>query len=285
MSATSDRAERLVLLHGFTQTHHHWTACAERLAGHLTADDGRRPTLIAPDLPGHGLSHADRTAIDASARELAARTGPAPYVGYSMGGRVALHAALADDRAVERLVLIGATAGIDDALERDERRRSDDALATRIERIGVSAFLADWMSLPLFATLPDDRVGLDRRRRNTASGLAHSLRTAGAGAQRSLWESLDELHVPVLLIAGELDTKFSSIALALTARLPNAHVELIGGAGHAAHSERPDDVAEAIATWVRRTEPAGSTHREADGQPDTEDELDPSGGGEHRHQR
>jgi 2-succinyl-6-hydroxy-2,4-cyclohexadiene-1-carboxylate synthase len=238
---------RLVFLHGFTQTHHHWHRCASLVADRL----GDEPTIVLPDLPGHGLSADDPSGLEDAAAELARTTDGATYVGYSMGGRVALHVALADDTPVERLVLIGATPGIADATERAERRRLDDERASRIERIGVAAFLDEWLAAPLFATLPADAAGFEHRRRNTAAGLTHSLRTAGTGTQRPLWDELDRVTMPVLVIAGELDTKFGTIGRAMVERLPDATFVSIEGAGHAAHTERPDEVATTIADWLR----------------------------------
>ena len=245
-------ARRLVFLHGFTQTHHHWHTTAELIAAGLTPGD-RRPDIVLPDLPGHGLSHADTADIDSAARELVHLIGPATYVGYSMGGRVALHAALSHGSNVERLVLIGATAGLADDDARVERRSADETRADHLERIGATAFLDEWLDLPLFATLPDDPMGRDRRRCNTAPGLAHSLRTAGTGAQRSLWPMLDRLDIPALLVVGELDVKFTEIAHRMADALPYGEVATIAGAGHAAHSERPDEVAGTICEWLAAT--------------------------------
>jgi 2-succinyl-6-hydroxy-2,4-cyclohexadiene-1-carboxylate synthase len=248
MSATSDaRASRLVFLHGFTQTHHHWHRCARLVAERL----GTQPTVVLPDLPGHGLSADDRSDIETAAAELARTTGPATYVGYSMGGRVAMHVALGAAGPVERLVLIGATPGIVEEDERAQRRRADEARAEHIEEIGVEAFLDEWLAAPLFATLPPEPEGLAHRRRNTAAGLAHSLRTGGTGAQRSLWDELDRITIPVLVLAGALDSKFAAIGREMVERLPAATFAAIDGAGHAAHTERPTEVANTIATWLR----------------------------------
>ena len=251
MSATPDppaghRVSRLVFLHGFTQTHHHWHPVAGLLAGKLAGD----PTVVLPDLPGHGLSANDRSDIDAAADVLARSTGPATYVGYSMGGRVALHVAVSEASPIERLVLLGATPGIDDDETRAERRRADAARAGHVEDVGVEAFLDEWLAGPLFATLPPDPDGLADRRRNTAAGLAHSLRTGGTGSQRSLWDELHRITIPVLVLAGSLDTKFTAIGREMVERLPNATFAAIEGAGHAAHGERPLEVADTIATWL-----------------------------------
>lgn len=249
MRARSDAgpADRLVFLHGFTQTHHHWHALAHDIAGRLE----RTPTLAFVDLPGHGLAAHDRTPIDEAGGPLVTLAGAGTYVGYSMGGRFALGAALARPDLVRRLVLIGATPGIGDLDERTERRALDDRRAVQIERDGVDTFLDDWLAAPMFAGLPDDRHDLTHRRRNTAAGLASSLRTAGTGSQPSLWGRLHEITAPVLVLAGERDTKFSQIGGHMSEHLPNATFATVADAGHAAHAEQPDRTARVIADWLR----------------------------------
>lgn len=249
MPPTSDTAHRrLAFLHGFTQTHHSWHRCAALVGAGL----GRPTTLSFPDLPGHGLSSTETAGIADAATELADTLGSGTVIGYSMGGRTALHVALVPGNRVDRLVLIGATAGLADPHERRARRVADEERAARVERIGVDAFLDEWLAAPLFATLPTDPAGLEQRRQNTAAGLAHSLRTAGTGAQESLWDRLAEIEVPVLVLAGALDDKFTSIGRAMAERLSDATFATVAGAGHAAHSEQPESVADTIATWLRR---------------------------------
>ena len=116
--------------------------------------------------------------------------GRATYVGYSMGGRLALHLAVAQPDLVERLVLVSSTAGIDDEATRDRRRADDERRADELERDGVDAFLERWLAQPLFANLPADKAQLADRLENTAAGFASSLRLAGTGAQQSLWPQL-----------------------------------------------------------------------------------------------
>jgi 2-succinyl-6-hydroxy-2,4-cyclohexadiene-1-carboxylate synthase len=249
MPTTSERGDRrIAYLHGFTQTHHSWHECASLVAGRL----GGATTSLFPDLPGHGLSGGDRAGIAEGASELARLLDRSTLVGYSMGGRTALHVALAPGNDVERLVLLGATPGIADDDERRARVVADEQRAARIEAIGVDAFLDEWLAAPLFATLPPDGRSLDQRRRNTAAGLAHSLRTFGTGAQEPLWDRLTEIEIPVLVLAGELDTKFTAIGREMANALPEATFVTVAGAGHAAHAERPELVADAIATWLGR---------------------------------
>lgn len=244
---SDDRStDRLVFLHGFTQTHHHWHAVAHRI---VRAID-RSPALTFVDLPGHGLAADDHTPIADAGGPLAALAGRGTYVGYSMGGRFALMAAISRPDLVERLVLIGATPGIDDVGERAERRALDAERAALIERDGVDRFLDTWLAAPMFAGLPDDPDGLAHRRRNTPDGLASSLRNAGTGSQPSLWGRLDEITAPVLVLAGELDAKFTEIGRRMAERLPRATFASVSGAGHAAHTERPIDTVRIIADWL-----------------------------------
>lgn len=204
------------------------------------------------DLPGHGLASADRTPIGESGAALAGLGGAGIWICYSMGARFALHAALAQPNQIEGLVLIGATPGIESASERTRRRELDDERAERIDRNGVSTFLTEWLSTPMFARLPVDAYGLAHRQRNDGDGLASSLRLAGTGAQESLWGRLGEIDVPVLLIAGEHDSKFVDIGERMATSLPNGQFHSIPSAGHAAHTEQPDAVAAAVRSWVTR---------------------------------
>jgi 2-succinyl-6-hydroxy-2,4-cyclohexadiene-1-carboxylate synthase len=174
---------------------------------------------------------------------------PHVLAGYSMGGRIALHAALARPELVRRLVLIGASPGIADTEERAARRRADEALADRIEAIGVEAFAQEWRQLPLWEGQPE-RVRAAAhadRLRNTAAGLADALRGLGTGALPPLWDRLGELPMPVTLVVGERDAKFREIAEQMAARLADARIEVVPGAGHAAQLERPDLAAAALA--------------------------------------
>jgi 2-succinyl-6-hydroxy-2,4-cyclohexadiene-1-carboxylate synthase len=164
-----------------------------------------------------------------------------------------LTAAAAGSPEIERLVLIGATAGIADDHQRAERVAADAALAAKVEEVGVEAFVDEWLAGPMFTRLPEDPEGRRQRLANRADGLASSLRLAGAGAQAPLWDRLRTVEVPVLVLAGADDHKFAAIGERLADALPNATHTLIDGAGHAAHLEQPERVADTIAGWLRHT--------------------------------
>lgn len=220
---------RCVLVHGFTQTAASWH-------GVLDGDDHE---IVAVDVvPGGDLW--------STATRLGDTAGRAAYVGYSMGGRLCLHLALAEPRRVERLVLLGATAGIEDEGERLARRQADEKLADDIERDGVEAFLERWLSHPMFA-------GLSERGPRQADGavLAACLRFLGTGSQEPLWDRLGELAMPVLVVAGERDDKFTRIGRRMAEAIgDNAEFAVVPDAGHAAHLERPDGFRRVVAPFL-----------------------------------
>lgn len=239
---TDGAGTRLVLVHGFTQTARCWGPVAADLAGDHT--------VVRVDAPGHGGSAAVDADLPATA-DLLATCGPATFVGYSMGGRMCLETALRHPRAVEALVLVSATAGIEDEEERAARRMSDEALAERIEAAGVDAFLDHWLSLPLFTGLPPEGRFDAERRTNTAAGLAASLRLAGTGTQQPSWDRLAELSMPVLVVAGADDAKFTTLAHRLADAVgANATLAILPGAGHTTHLEAPDAFLAALRPWL-----------------------------------
>lgn len=225
-------------LHGFAGTGRAWA----------TVDPG----YLAPDLPGHGAAGTMRPISFAGCVDHVLATAPERFVlaGYSMGGRVALHIALAAPERVERLVLVATTAGIEDPHAREERRRADEALADDIERATIEEFVARWSAQPLFAGDPPDAVGRwqEDMRRNDPANLAAALRGIGAGAMEPLWGRLGELTMPATVVAGERDEKFVALGRRLAAGLGGAVREVVvAGAGHGLPREAPEAVAAAIA--------------------------------------
>ena len=237
------RGPRLVLVHGFAQNRNCW--------GPIAADLARDHEVVRVDAPGHGRSAQFHAGLRTGARLIADQGGRATYLGYSMGARFVLHLALANPELVERLVLIGGTAGIEDAAARAERQRNDEALAARLEREGLEPFLEAWLAQPLFAGLSEDMQFRAARRENTVEGLAESLRQAGTGSQDPLWDRLGRIEVPTLVVAGADDTKFSAEGSHIVESIgANATLALIPNAGHAAHLEQPVTFLSTLRAWL-----------------------------------
>ena len=237
-----ENAPVLVLLHGFTNSGAIWEPVISGL--------GERYRALAPDIRGHASATAARpVTLDAVIDDVSALTpGPFTLVGYSQGGRIALHIALALPHRVTRLVLVGASPGLSDDAEREQRRLADERLAEQIESLAIDDFARQWAQTPILADVPADvaeRSHADRLH-STPQGLASALRGLGTGALPSLWGRLGDLQMPVALLAGERDTKFAALADEMARRIPRATVTVVQGAGHAVHLERPDAIIEVL---------------------------------------
>jgi 2-succinyl-6-hydroxy-2,4-cyclohexadiene-1-carboxylate synthase len=235
--------EDVVLLHGFAGTRGTWDG-VER---HLPTE---RYRPLALDLPGHGqLADAPRpltfdrcvhSVLERSPKRLV-------LVGYSMGGRIALHVALAAPERIVKLVLISTTAGIDDPAERAQRRDADHRLADEVEGGTIADFVDRWRSQAMFAEDPPEVGALARadQSRNRPDSVAAALRGIGTGEMQPLWQRLGELAMPVTVLAGIRDTKFCSLGERMVGLLPEARLLLVPG-GHGLPLENPEIVADAV---------------------------------------
>ncbi|MCY4526838.1 MAG: 2-succinyl-6-hydroxy-2,4-cyclohexadiene-1-carboxylate synthase [Anaerolineaceae bacterium] len=246
----------LLLLHGFTGSHASWLRIVRGFAEHFLT--------IAVDLPGHGRSDSpvdplryrhERVSADLVA--LMAHCGHSRFhlLGYSMGGRLALALVLFFPQKVAALVLESASPGLATAVERARRREQDERIARKIETEGVRRFVQYWEQLPLFASqgrLPaaEQRSLRQQRLRNSAAGLAASLRGAGTGTQKSLWSQIPQLKTPALLVCGELDSKFCDIARRMAAANPALQMQQVAGAGHCIHLEQPQSFARTVQDFL-----------------------------------
>jgi 2-succinyl-6-hydroxy-2,4-cyclohexadiene-1-carboxylate synthase len=250
----------LLLLHGFTGSRASF--------GHLRQRLSSQADVLVVDLPGHGESpySADTTFASTLTALLGLldelRLEQVDVAGYSLGARVALGLAVEGRGRLRRLVLESGSPGLRRRRDRGERRRQDEALAARIESEGVTAFVQKWEALPLFSgvrTLPAEVQEALRLRRleGDAGGLALSLRRLGLGAQPSYWAALPRIRIPVLLLSGARDEKFTALARRMAAELPLVWGHVFTAVGHAPHLEAPEAWAREVtgflsAPWTER---------------------------------
>jgi 2-succinyl-6-hydroxy-2,4-cyclohexadiene-1-carboxylate synthase len=232
-----------VLVHGFTQTSDCWAPVDAALA--------EDHDLVAVDAPGHRGSSAVEVDLPAGAAAITEVGGSATYLGYSMGARFCLRAALDHPALVEALVLVSGTAGIDDDAARAERRTADERLADRVLALGTEGFVDEWLAQPLFASLPPGRAHRRERLANIPAGLASSLLLAGTGAMEPLWHRLDELSMPVLVVVGALDAKYVALGRRLVSSIgSSAELSVVADAGHTVHLEQPDAFVDQVRSWL-----------------------------------
>jgi 2-succinyl-6-hydroxy-2,4-cyclohexadiene-1-carboxylate synthase len=239
----------VILLHGFGGTHRTWD-------GVIALLEAERCRAQALDLPGHG-EYADAPRVDGETITFAGCVqhvlaySPERFVlcGYSLGGRIALHVALAAPERVSRLVLVSSSAGIESATERAERSASDHRLAEELERVPFEDFIERWRTQPLFADDPPEVDGLARedQGRNRPDALAAVLRGIGTGEMEPLWGRLTELEMPVTILVGDRDAKFLALGRRMMGLLGDAELVVVPG-GHALALENPTAVAECISS-------------------------------------
>ncbi len=230
-------------LHGFTQTRD----SAHQLRSILAA----RHEVWTLDLPGHGEARDLRCDLWEAADLVAEAIGTEAVclAGYSMGARLALHVALAHPESVSALVLLGATRGILDESDRAARRSRDEALAIRIEELGVGGFLEEWLAQEMFADLPADPRERSARS-DDAAGLAGALRLMGTGTQSFLGPRLGEIAVPTLALAGGEDPRFLAEARILADGVVDGRWAAIDRVRHAAHLADPVATAQVLADFL-----------------------------------
>ncbi|MDA3860755.1 MAG: 2-succinyl-6-hydroxy-2,4-cyclohexadiene-1-carboxylate synthase [Melioribacteraceae bacterium] len=237
----------IIFLHGFTGSAENWLSFFEKL------DSKYFP--IAIDLPGHGKTNVPDNLDSFSANSHIETVDivlnhfqiqKAILVGYSMGGRTALSFAVINPGRIIALVLESATAGIEEATERKSRIKTDFEIADKILSDGIDSFVQDWMDLPFFRSLKSlDDVEysqiIQQKRTNSATGLVNSLRGFSTGQMPSLWNRLESLKFPTLLIAGSLDRKYVRLNKQMNLSIHNSELKIIEDCGHNTHSENPEE--------------------------------------------
>ena len=229
-------APPVLLIPGFMQPAGSWAEVAERL-----------------DPPVATLDHAEHS-FEGRLREISAAGEGALLVGYSLGGRLALRAAVRDPDRYAGLVTVGVTAGIEDPAQRSARAEADDRLASWIEAAPIEDVVAIWERQPLFADQSEALVEQQRpgRLAQDPRSLAMLLRTAGQGVLEPVWPELLTFPLPILAIAGSRDDGYAAAARKIAATAPNASAAIVEEAGHAAHLQQPDEVASLVAAFRER---------------------------------
>jgi pimeloyl-[acyl-carrier protein] methyl ester esterase len=193
----------LVLIHGWAMHGRVFATLVERLRD--------RHTLYCVDLPGHGLSRDDATplAFDAVCDAIRMQVPAAPWLGWSLGGMFALHAAVRDPARIPALIAVCSSPcfvrgpdwryGVSAEIFRDfAQGLSDDYRATLDRFVALEAFGSDHAK----EEIRELRAELFARGEPAARVLVDGLRILETADQRSL---LPELRVPSLWIAGRRD--------------------------------------------------------------------------------
>jgi 2-succinyl-6-hydroxy-2,4-cyclohexadiene-1-carboxylate synthase len=227
---------RVLFVPGFMQRGSAWAPVAELLPE-------RYPSVL--------LDHREHSYVGRLG-EIAAEGEGAVLCGYSLGGRLAIHAALREPARYAGLITLGASAGIEERAAREERARADEKIAAWMETASIGDVVAVWERQPLFADQSDALVEAQREGRlsHDPGELALLLRTAGQGKLNPVWYELGGLDLPWLALAGARDERYTAAARRIAHEAPNAHAEVVPDAGHAAQLQQPEAVERAIEQFL-----------------------------------
>lgn len=238
----------LVALHGFASTGQQFASFSNALG---------RP-ISAPDLPGHGRS-ADADCQYHSVFGTLSEQLPsgAPFLGFSQGARLAVAGVALRYLHPSSLILISGTAGIEDDTERESRLAADKVLADHIVEIGLERFIDEWTSTGLTSMthLPQEIRSEDHsiRLENTPEGLAAALLGYGQGVLPPVWRKLNAISIPVLVVAGRRDRKYSEIGQAMTEAIgSNATLVVIESSNHNPMLDQPEALADEVSAFLDR---------------------------------
>lgn len=180
------------------------------------------------------------------------RIDPAPVlVAYSMGGRLALHALLAQPQLWKAAIIVSAHTGLTDEAQRVARRQADAEWSAMALKGGWLDFLEQWNAQGvLHATAGEvempDRMALKSRR----ASVARSFVDWSLGVQQNLAPRLAEINCPVLWLSGASDEKFTAVAKSAVARIPHARHQIFAHCGHRLPWQAPQRFAAACEEFL-----------------------------------
>ncbi|GAA5129554.1 alpha/beta fold hydrolase [Luteolibacter yonseiensis] len=236
-------------LHGAVGMASDWRGFAKSLAaggiGTRAVDLWRFLDCCPMSLPEFGK------ALNADASGEISRNRGRALLGYSMGGRMALHALLENPHPWQAAIIVGAHPGLEDEADRASRRTTDTAWASRALAGNWQEFQDAWNGQPV--------LGKPIAREKQASGslimrrreIARSFVDWSLGAQQPLWDRLGEITIPVLWVVGENDAKFRELAGRAVPLLPNGHLAIAPGSGHRVPWEADEWFAETVSGFLK----------------------------------
>ena len=207
---------------------------------------GRRGRALPEREPSAPLDHREHS-FEGRLAEIAAAGEGAVLCGYSLGGRLALHAALRDPGPLRGVVTVGARAGHRGAGGAQRPGRGRRAARRLDGDAPIEEIVGVWERQPLFADQSRRAGGGAARRAGSSQdprSLALLLRTAGQGALEPVWHELDELRAAA---AGARRRPRRALrarrASGWPRPAPDGRAALVEQAGHAAQLQRPEAVA------------------------------------------
>lgn len=163
--------------------------------------------------------------------------GPRILAGYSLGGRLALHALIDSPTLWDAAVIVSAHPGLSDEQDKAERFQSDLEWAELFRTMPWEPLMTKWNSKGALKSSP----GLSREESDyNREDLARMLDVWSLGRQDNLIKKIGDLDIPILWMVGERDTTFRQIAETIKFKHLNSRVVIVAEAGHRLLHEAPE---------------------------------------------
>ncbi len=169
-------------------------------------------------------------------------------LGYSLGGRLALHALLDMPKLWDGAIIISSHPGLSNESEQAARIKSDEHWAQRFLTESWSSLMDDWNNQKIFAGAP---FSFQRHEKNyQRSQLADLLKYCSLGKQKDLRSQIAELCQPILWITGEDDKHCSAIARTIKFNNMLSNIIKMPQAGHRAPWQQPQLFCDILNKWL-----------------------------------
>ena len=173
-------------------------------------------------------------------------------MGYSMGGRIALHSLLFSPEKWRGAIIIAANPGIADGHK--ERKARDEEWA-QLAETNWEAFLKHWNEQPLLTSPHGVSMTFQNPSSEKSAKVARSFRDWSLGRQFDLRPDLSKITCPVLWLTGTKDEKFSAIARDSVSRIPLGRMISVPNASHRLPWQQPDSFARIVKDFVELSSP------------------------------
>ena len=232
---------KIFCIHGNFQTAKVWQPLEERMKAGFSDLE-----MITEDLCAKQFQSFDDWTEDFCGRVEAQANGEKSILlGYSLGGRLALHACLSRPELWKSAIVVGADPGLESEEEKKLQLDKDRNWAERLKREPLEKLVDEWDAQPVFGGIENQAP------RNLGEmdpdGLSHQFGVFSKGVQQNLVPKLAELkRPPVLFVSGEKDQKYLGIGERLAKSSSVINAQVIADTGHRVPWENPESFVQVL---------------------------------------
>ncbi len=245
----------LLLIHGFTGSNKSFDIVSKYMQQYFK--------VVRIDLVGHGKSmtyNESDYSFENSINSIISIINKLKFrkvniLGYSLGGRIAMHIASNFQKKINNLILCSASYGLENPEEKKKRINSDQKLISLLEEKGIKDFVNYWESISLWES--ENKLPLEKRTKhkkirleNNPLGLAMNLKNQGQGKQNNLLPELQKIDTKTLILYGSNDEKYKRISKKLSNSIRKSKTIMVPESGHNIILENPIFVSREVKDFI-----------------------------------